>query len=144
MSATTVLTPLSTTTRAKRSGRARAVAIAVIAPTLLYVVGDAAGVEFTITDPGDTVADAHHFVATEIAMISLILALVGWGVLALLEHFSRRAATIWTVLATLVFVASLAPIWIETATSGTRFMLVLVHLAVAAPLIAWLPRRTAR
>lgn len=66
---------------------------------------------------------------------TLIFGLLGWGTLALLERLTARAVTVWTVLAGLVAVLSLIPIYLEEATTGTRAALALIHLAVAAVLV---------
>nr|WP_245651549.1 DUF6069 family protein [Streptosporangium amethystogenes] len=71
---------------------------------------------------------------------TLVLALLGWGALAVLEQYIRRARTIWTVIAIAVLMLSFVPILGVEATSGTKSMLSLMHLAVAAVLIPRLRR----
>ena len=69
--------------------------------------------------------------------------LAGWGSLALLEHLTARARTIWTALATIALIASLAAPAFADASASTTTTLVLMHVTVAAVLIPGL-RRTAR
>lgn len=76
-----------------------------------------------------------------VAGFSLAFALLGWGVLAVLERFSERAATIWTWLAVIVLLVSFVPILSAEATAGARTVLAAMHLAVAAVLIPLLRRR---
>lgn len=78
------------------------------------------------------------------AAMTLVVSLLGWGTRALLDRFTRRAARIWTVLAGVVLVISFLPVLTVGASGGTRAMLALMHLAVAAVLIPVLGRRDAR
>lgn len=71
---------------------------------------------------------------------TLVLALLGWGALAVLERYIRRARTIWTMIAIAVLMLSFVPILGVEATSGTKSVLSLMHLAVAAVLIPMLRR----
>jgi Family of unknown function (DUF6069) len=72
-----------------------------------------------------------------VAGTSLVAALAGWGLLALLERFSARPRTIWTAIAVLVALLSLAgPLsTIASTTVANGLSLALMHLAVAAALI---------
>ncbi|MEH1166294.1 DUF6069 family protein [Micromonospora sp. CPCC 205539] len=130
-----------TATTLRRRQRALGVGAAVIANSLLYLAARAAGTDFTLTDPGAT--QAHPLILPEIAVFSLVFALLGWGSLALLERITRHARVIWSVLAGAVLVASFVPIFIEQATVGTRIMLCVLHLVVAAALVPMLRHRAA-
>ncbi|MEH0843343.1 DUF6069 family protein [Micromonospora sp. CPCC 205711] len=129
--------PLGVTSRHRRQ-RAWSVGAAVAANSLLYLVARAAGTDFRLTDPGAT--EAHQLILPEIAVFSLLFALLGWGTLALLERFTRHARVVWSGLAGLVLAASFVPIFIEQATVDTRIMLCLLHLVVAAALLPMLRR----
>jgi hypothetical protein len=75
--------------------------------------------------------------------ISLVAALLGWLLLALLDRRSPRARAVWTRAALAVLVVSLAlPLTAATTTAAATGLIVL-HLAVAAAVIP-LMRRTAR
>lgn len=115
----------------RRIIRAGAVAVAALANGLLWLGAAALGVDFVLSDSVGTVVIGlgTTLVAT------LIFGLLGWGTLALLERLTVRAVTVWTVLAGLVAVLSLIPIYLEEATTGTRAALALIHLAVAAVLV---------
>jgi hypothetical protein len=80
-----------------------------------------------------TVDQAHVVVADT----SLVAALAGWGLLALLERFTARPRTIWTAIAVLVGLLSLAgPLsTLASTTAANALALALMHLAVAAVLI---------
>jgi heme A synthase len=111
----------------------------VLTTSTLYAAGRALGTDLTLTDPGK--AEAHQLILPEIAVFTLVFALLGWGALALLERFTRRAAAVWTALAVAVLLVSFVPIGLEQATSGTRVLLVVIHTAVAAVLVPSFRRR---
>jgi Family of unknown function (DUF6069) len=115
----------------RRTIRAGAVAAATLTNGLLWLAAAALGVDFVLSDSVGTVVIGlgTTLVAT------LIFGLLGWGTLAVLERLTVRAATVWTVLASLVAVVSLVPIYLEGATTGTKVALALIHLAVAAVLV---------
>ena len=70
-----------------------------------------------------------------------VAALLGWGLLALLEK-TARARTTWTAIAVVFTVLSLAgPFLGEDASTSSRVSLLAMHLAVAAVYIP-LTRRT--
>jgi hypothetical protein len=69
------------------------------------------------------------------AAVTLVVALLGWALRALLDRLTRRAASVWTVVAVLVLAASFLPVAGVGASTGTRVVLALAHLAVGAVLI---------
>lgn len=146
MTAMTTLqhSPDATATRKIGKTRARGLLVggAVLATSTLYLTAGAAGVDFSLTDPGKT--QHHALILPEIAVFTLVFALLGWGTLALLEHWTRRAAAIWTALATAVLLLSFVPIGLETATAGTKIMLTVIHVTVAAALVPMLRHTAAR
>jgi hypothetical protein len=132
----------ATAPRQVRRFRLLAVGAAVIANSVLYLVAHALGTDFVLTDPGNPVP--HPLIVAEIAGITLVFSLLGWGTLALLERFTRRARVIWGVLATVVLALSFVPLGIEHATVDTKIMLGVFHLVVAAALFPMLRRTAAR
>lgn len=110
-----------------------------LGPVLLWLaVSGLGGRPLAVSSPeGETIELTLGF----IALVSLVFALLGWGFLALLELvLPRRAALIWTVVAVLLLVVSFVPLTGEMDTA-TRLTLGAMHLLVAAPLLALLPRR---
>lgn len=78
--------------------------------------------------------------AVETITVALLPSLAAWGLLAVLERFvPRRATLIWTVAALVLLLATMP--WSGTFRSdGDHLSLVLLHLAVAAvliPVLAW-------
>jgi hypothetical protein len=115
----------------RRRRRALGIVAAVVVTLAVWLVGHLAGADYWITDSqGSARIDA---VVT--ASVTVILGLVGWGVLALLERVTRYGTTVWTVLAVAVVVASEVPVVLVDATTATHVALAVVHLAVGAVLV---------
>ncbi|MBF9129788.1 hypothetical protein I0C86_12575 [Plantactinospora sp. S1510] len=128
--------------RQVRRFRLLAVGAAVLANATLYSVAHAVGTDFVLTAPNNPVP--HPLILAEIVGITLVFSLLGWGTLALLERFTRRARVIWGSLATALLALSFVPLGIELATVDTKVMLGLMHLVVAAALFPMLRQTTAR
>jgi len=129
------LTPTPTT----RPWRAPALAViaAVLAALAVWLVtGLLLGVDLAApTRPGSE--QLQSITPALVAATSLVIALAGWGLLALLERFTARPRTIWTAIAALVGLLSLAgPLsTVASSTLANGLSLALMHLAVAAVLI---------
>jgi hypothetical protein len=130
---TLMVTP---TTRPWRA-RALAVIAAVLAALAVWLVTDPLlGVDLAApTRPGSE--ELQSITPALVAGTSLVAALAGWGLLALLDRFSARPRTIWTAIAVLVGLLSLAgPLsTIASTTVANGLSLALMHLAVAGVLI---------
>jgi hypothetical protein len=138
---TAEMSTLNNSTRAARvQYRLLAVAIAVIAPIVVWIVASVAGVRLEVTSPmiGTLVIDLPLVIVS-----TLPLALAAWAALVLLERRTPRARTIWTVVAVVVLVLSLPPLAFLDATVGTKVVLGVMHVAAGLPLIFML-RRGAR
>ncbi|MBD8063415.1 DUF6069 family protein [Oceanitalea stevensii] len=81
--------------------------------------------------------------APAVAFAGVVAALAGWGLLALLERAGARARTVWTRVALSVLVASLVPPMLQATTVAAGAVLVAMHVAVGAVIIASMGR-TAR
>lgn len=92
----------------------------------------------------DLVADTGGGATQRVGAVSVVLAgllvgLAGWGLLAVLERFTARGRLIWTVLAVLVLLVSLAgPL--GGATAAARLTLAGMHVLVGVILISLLAR----
>ncbi|GAA5180663.1 hypothetical protein GCM10023322_13470 [Rugosimonospora acidiphila] len=137
---------MSTTVRAgsrPRSGpRDRMLAVAATAVatlTVWAVAGPLAGVRLAVDSGGDV----YRVGPAEVVVVSLLVGLAAWALLAVLERFSRRARGIWTAIALAVLVLSLAgPLGGATTTATVSLMC--MHLAAAAVLIPLLARTAGR
>lgn len=113
--------------------RALGIVVTLLVTLAVWAVGHLAGADYVITDP--TGSARIDLVVT--AGFTLVVALVGWAVLALLERLTHRGTAIWTVLAVVVLVASYVPVFLVEATTATRIALVAVHTAVGVLVVAF-------
>jgi len=122
--------------------RARAVCGALLATGLLWLASQALGVTLMI--------DLHNgkppqlFGPVFLLSFTLLFSLLGWGTLAILEHFTRRALPIWTGLGLVVLVWSLVPITSVGASGSAKAVLATIHISVAAVLITAMRRSAVR
>jgi hypothetical protein len=130
---TTQTDVLEITAGTRRRNRALAVVGAVVAAVLVWVVGEPLlGYDMIIKADGQEPQDLG---ASAFVMFSLFFSLLDWALLALLERVTPRARVIWTVVALVFLAASFFPPLTIEASGGTKFALVLAHVAVAAVLI---------
>jgi hypothetical protein len=131
---------MATPTTRPRRARALAVIAAALAALAVWLVTDPLlGIDLTgTTRPGSQ--ELMSITPALVAGTSLVVALAGWALLALLERFTARARAIWTAIAVLFALLSLAgPLSILASTSAANALaLALMHLAVAAVLIPML------
>ncbi|WP_418957207.1 DUF6069 family protein [Streptomyces tritici] len=117
--------------------RALAVVAAVVVDGLIWLLASSVlDIDLRIPDgPGATTTSALYLPAVLIG--AAVIALLGWGLLALLEKFAAgRARTLWTAIALAVLLLSLfAPLFGAGLTAGNRATLVLLHLTVGAILV---------
>ncbi|RCK68574.1 hypothetical protein DT076_15175 [Desertihabitans brevis] len=114
-----------------------AVAVAALVWTLAVVVG---GLALTAR----TGAVVQTIGLGSVLAAAAVAGSAGWAVASLLTRVSRRARTVWTVLACLVAVLSLAGPLTAGTTPGAVAVLVLLHLVVAAVVVPGLaPRQRA-
>jgi hypothetical protein len=67
--------------------------------------------------------------------VTLVIGLAGWATLAILERITSRARVVWALLATSIVLVSLAPIWIERATTDTPSLLAVIHVVAGVALV---------
>ncbi|MFI1831386.1 DUF6069 family protein [Streptomyces sp. NPDC020412] len=120
-----------------RKQRLAVTGLAVLAPLLVWLVADPIlGRQLEIANGDETL----EIGAVVVALVALLVALAGWGLLAALERFGvRRARAVWTGAALAVLALSVLPLTGDM-TGGTRAALGLIHLAVAAVLVPGLRR----
>lgn len=71
---------------------------------------------------------------------SLVAGLAGWGLLALLERSAKKPRTVWTWIAVVFLVVSLAGPLTLAASGSAMIALACMHLVTGAVLIPLLPR----
>ncbi|MFF3215993.1 DUF6069 family protein [Streptomyces sp. NPDC002886] len=129
------------TSSAHSTWRPRLLAVvgAVAASAVVFLAGKAGGVALAV-DQNDGKGPVDLALGSFLGSAAGA-ALLGWGLLALLEKSAPAAARkIWTAVASVVLLASLAlPFGVE-ATGGTKILLALTHLAVGLVVVSGLRR----
>jgi hypothetical protein len=122
--------------------RALATLAAVAAPVAVWLVAvPLLGVRLLV--PGRPGQPALEIGVVAVVAMALIASLGGWLLLAVLERTTRRARTIWTVVALAVLALSFVLVT-GPMVSSTRVALGLMHVVVGAVLIPALPRMPSR
>ncbi|MFI2347932.1 DUF6069 family protein [Streptomyces sp. NPDC019443] len=99
----------------------------------VLVLTDVAG--YDLRTPAGFGQPAQSILISVVIAASVVPALLGWGLLELLERFvPRRATVIWEALTALVFVASL-PYNGAGVTASDQLLLALMHLIVGVAVI---------
>jgi len=133
-------TPAMTAAECARKRR-RTRALAVLA---------AAGATFTVWAIAHPLAGADLVVDTgsglttvtpaAVVLVTVVVGLAAWGLLALLERFTRRPAAVWTWIAGAVLLISLLGPIGSAVGAGATAALVAMHLATGAVLIPLMAR----
>ena len=120
--------------------RAMAILDALILNLLILAGARVINGEYPVAKVGD---DEQTIGFAQVIIVTVLAGLVAWGLLALLERATGRAATIWTAIAVAVFLLSmLGPLGSGVGTSS-KVVLALMHIAAAVTIIP-LMRRSAR
>lgn len=129
----------------KTLSRLTAVGAAVLAALAVWAAFEPlGGIELRAPAPGGT-GRTHDVGPLTVLMPSLLASLAGWGLLAVLERFVRRARTVWTVVAIVVLALSLGgPLSATGISALNQAALAAMHVAVAAALIPLLVRTSDR
>lgn len=89
------------------------------------------GADTTVRTDGST----REVGAESVIVTSLVAGLISWVLLALLERFTGRPRTIWTVVASVLLLLSLTGLLTVGVDVPAKSILVILHLVVAAILI---------
>jgi Family of unknown function (DUF6069) len=104
-----------------------------------WLIGQAAGVDYVVETP----FGAREVTLVATAAATIVAALVGWFVVALLERFTTAARRIWLALGIGVLVASVIPVLAAPGNTGSQVTLTVLHCVAALVLVPGLyPRRT--
>jgi mannose/fructose/N-acetylgalactosamine-specific phosphotransferase system component IID len=128
----------TTSTSARRTGRAITVAAAAAGALLLWAVNDPwAGIDLAVRRGATT----QHVSPVAVVVTALIAGLAAWTLLALLERTVRRPVLPYWIIASIVLILSLAGPLGSGVDTSSRLVLVGMHLTVGAALIGGLPSR---
>ena len=141
------MSPLSTVApvpiRVRRRTRALAIAGAVVVSSLIWIVTVwGFGHRLVVTDGSGS--QSQEIGLPAVILLSLVVSLLGWGLLALLERFTTRAGVIWAAVAATALAVSVLPLTGPGTAPATRLSLGLMHVAVAAILITVFYRTSTR
>ncbi len=129
----TVTTAAPTRAKPDRRLRLYGVVAAVVLAAVTWVLGaQAFGAEMVVEDGA---GKAIEIGIGPVLFMATVWSLVGWAGLEILERFTRHARLIWTIVAGVVIVATFIPL-AGPMSGGTRATLAVLHVVVAAPLIA--------
>jgi hypothetical protein len=130
------------TTRTSSSSPVVAVLGATAAAVAIWAVATAAGADLTVSfGAGQPI---QKITLVNVVVAALVGSLAGWGLLALLRRFTTNARAIWTVIAIIFALLSLAGPMSTISSAGTKVALVAMHLAVATVTIVGLRRTRGR
>ena len=134
---------LSTPVRRPASRRASSRAAAVLGAAAASGAAWAAAVPLAGVDLRVELGDRAQTVGLGAVVGTALLAgALGWALLAVLEHRTSRAATLWTRIAVVVATLSLVGPLSGGATAAATAVLLALHLVVAAVLVPLLRRST--
>src|SRR5450755_3894068 len=134
----------TTASRSRRRRHVGAVLAAVVATGLVWLIATT-GFGLDLYQPGFGSMAPQQLTMWWAAAITGLAGLAAWGVLAIIERFSRRPTRAWLVVSVSVLVLSLGgPLSGDGIAPGNRLALVFMHLAAGAVLIPLLFRSARR
>ncbi|MEV0352106.1 DUF6069 family protein [Nonomuraea sp. NPDC050680] len=86
------------------------------------------------------VSTSGEVTAGAVIVAALVVGLAGWGLLAVLERVTARSRTVWTWIAAVFLVVSLAGPLTMGTTGAAKATLAALHVVTAVVLIGLLPR----
>ncbi|MEU4225168.1 DUF6069 family protein [Nonomuraea sp. NPDC026600] len=86
------------------------------------------------------VSTSGEVTAGSVIVAALVAGLAGWGLLAVLERVTAHSRTVWTWIAAVFLVVSLAGPLTMGTTGAAKATLAALHVVTAAVLIGLLPR----
>ncbi|HYH11183.1 MAG TPA: DUF6069 family protein [Thermomicrobiales bacterium] len=119
--------------------RAMAIVDAIIANVLVLIVGRVVIGDYPVATVGD---DDQTIGFAQVILVTALVGLVAWGLLALLERVTARAAAIWTTIALVVFLLSMLGPLDGGVDTSSKVVLALMHIGAAATIIPIMLRST--
>lgn len=112
--------------------RAMAIVEAIVVNIVILIIGRFIVGEFpvaTVSGDDETIGFGP------VILVTALVGLVAWGLLALLERTTARAKTIWTAIALAVLALSLFGPLGSGVNTSSKVVLACMHLGAAAPII---------
>ncbi|HEX5164507.1 MAG TPA: DUF6069 family protein [Thermomicrobiales bacterium] len=127
------------TTESNWQTRAIAVVAAIVVNAIILAAGRLINGDFPIATVGN---DQQTIGFAQVIVVTLLVGLIAWGMLAALERTTVRARTIWTTIAVAIFAISLLGPLGSGDTTSSIVVLTCLHVGAAATIIP-LMRKTA-
>jgi hypothetical protein len=121
-----------------------AAVLAAIVNAVLWAIARAVGVSLRAQPPGQPESEIG---LPQVVILTIVPLLAGTAFYALLRRRTRRPFLIFFIVALVVFAVLLVPPFAATERSGTRFLLILMHVVATLAILAGLyqfERRRAR
>jgi hypothetical protein len=115
-----------------RQARPLAVAMALIVNIIILAAGRIVTGDLPVAKMGD---DVQTIGLMPVISVTLIVGLVAWGLLALLERTTARAATIWLGIATVFFLISLLGPLGQGDNTSSKVVLALMHVGAFTTIV---------
>jgi hypothetical protein len=120
--------------------RAKAIVAAIVANVVILIVGRVVNGEFPVATVG---SDDQTIGFAQAIVVTVLVGLVAWGLLAVLERTTSRAKAIWTVIAVVVFVLSLIGPLGSGVNASSKAVLAFMHVGAATTIIPMMRRSAA-
>jgi len=119
------------------TSRPLAVVAAIVINIVILTIGRLVNGEFPVAKVG---SDDQTIGYVPVILVTAVVGLVAWGLLALLVRTTSRPALIWIVIAVVIFLLSLTgPLGSGVGTSS-KVVLFLLHVGAAVPIIPMMYR----
>jgi hypothetical protein len=135
MTTTTTARPITAAECVRKRRRTRALAV-VAAAGATFIVWTLAGVDLVV----DTGSGRTAVTAAAVLIVTMVAGLAAWGLLALVERVTQRAAMVWSWIAGATLVVSLLGPFGSAVGAGATAALVAMHLVAGAALIPIMAR----
>jgi hypothetical protein len=119
--------------------RAMAIVDAIILNVIILLIGRVVTGEYPVATVG---TDDQSIGFAPVILVTALVGLAAWGLLALLELMTSLAKSLWTVIAVAVFLLSLLGPLGSGVDTASKVVLALLHIGAAATIIP-LMRRSA-
>jgi uncharacterized protein DUF6069 len=139
MTTTTTARPVTAAECVRKRRRTRALAVVAAAGATFSVwtlAGPLAGVDLMV----DTGSGRTAVTAAAVLIVTMVAGLAAWGLLAVVERVTQRAAMIWSSIAGAVLSVSLLGPFGSAVGAGATAALVAMHLVAGAVLIPIMAR----
>jgi hypothetical protein len=120
--------------------RAMAIVDAIVLNVIFLLAGRLVTGDWPVATVGD---DDQSIGVVAVILVTALVGLVAWGLLALLERMTGNAKSIWTAIAVVVLLLSLLGPFGSGVGTSSKIVLALMHLGAAMTIIPLMRRSVA-